>query len=199
MTVTSESPGARIQWAAFEELRHGRAAKPLALAATVGMTKQAVVQLLRALAANEQVELDDRGTVIGSRGLTLTPTVHRLVLAGVPLHTWCAFDSIAIPAALTADAQIDTACGDCSRSLHVDVDGGEPRAEAEWVVWLPAGNCRNLRADFCAFANLFCSSGHVDRWRARAADPTGDRLDIGAAARLGRHLWVAPSLPRVTR
>jgi hypothetical protein len=197
VTVPSESPEARIQWAAFEELRRGRAATPVALAAAVGITRPAVVELLSALASNEQVELDDLEIVIGSRGLTLTPTVHRLVLAGVPLYTWCAFDALAIPAALTADAQIDTACAECSRPLHIDVDSGEPRAEAGLVVWLPAGECHNLRADFCAFANLFCSSDHVDRWRSRSADPTGERLDVGAAAHLGELLWVAPTLSRV--
>src|SRR5947207_395005 len=116
----SDSLENRIRWAAFEELQHGRPAESVSLAASVGATHDDVLSELRRLAATGRIEVDDESAVIGSQGLTLTATGHRLVLAGVELHTWCALDAIGIPAALAVDAEVDTVCGLCSVPLHVD-------------------------------------------------------------------------------
>jgi hypothetical protein len=91
------------------------------------------------------------------------------------------------------DAEVDTVCGFCSRALHANVIDGEPHADADLAVWLPTGPCDNLRADSCAHANLFCSLEHLNQWRTRAGEPTGELLDITAAADLGRSWWVSPT------
>ena len=190
----SDSLEDRIRWAAFEALRHGRPGEPASLAVAVGVTEEEVLAELRRLVAAGRIELDDASSVIGSQGLTLRSSVHRLVLAGVELHTWCALDAIGIPAALGVDAEVDTVCGFCAQRLHVSVIDGEPHAEAGLAMWLPTtGPCDNLRADFCAHANLFCSPDHLQQWRARAGEPTGELLHITAAADLGRSWWVPPT------
>ena len=183
----------RIRWAAFEELRYGRPADSASLAASVRVTRAEVLAELRRLAGSGRIELDDTLSVIGSQGLTLTSTVHRLVLAGVQLHTWCALDAIGIPAALRVDAEVDTVCGYCAQRLHVHVIDGEPHADSDLWVWLPAGPCDNLRADFCVHANLFCNPNHLQQWRAGAGEPTGEVLDITASADLGRSWWAPPT------
>lgn len=183
----------RIRWIAFDELRHGRPVEPESLAISTGVSHDGVLAELRRLADGGRIEVDDAWSVIGSQGLTLRGTLHRLVLAGVELHTWCALDAIAIPAALELDADVDTVCGLCSQPLHVTVIDGEPRTDGDRPVWLPTGPCDNLRTDFCAHANLFCSVDHLYRWRARAGEPTGDVLDIAATADLGRSWWVPPT------
>jgi alkylmercury lyase len=68
---------------------------------------------LAGLARAGLVEQDPTGAITGAHGLTLAPTRHHLVLAGVDLHTWCALDAIGIPAAVDTDAEIATRCGWC--------------------------------------------------------------------------------------
>jgi hypothetical protein len=59
-------------------------------------------------------EVDD-GTIVGMDGLTTRRTRHGLVLDGVELWTWCAYDIVGIAAALEAEAIGRTRYGACER------------------------------------------------------------------------------------
>src|SRR5579859_524657 len=43
------------------------------------------------------IEFDDRGAIIAYGGLSLVPTLHRLVMDETELYTWCAFDALFLP------------------------------------------------------------------------------------------------------
>lgn len=161
------------QAAAAEDLLPGRAG----LAADV----------LDELAAKGRAELDDRRRVIGIHGLTLRTTRHRLEHAHQSHHTWCAFDTVGIAAALRLDATSHSDCRTCGRLLTVAIRVGVPD-EAGFVLWLPAARGEHLMNEFCASADLYCSIDHllegIDIHR-RA----GHIAELSAAAELGRETW----------
>lgn len=144
------------------------------------------VEVAAALAAAGRAELDEAGRLIGIHGLTLRETRHRIEHVTGRHHTWCALDSIGIPAALGLDAVAVTDCPGCGHELRVDIVAGEPD-ETGVVLWLPGGSDEHLLADFCAAADLYCSEEHLRRVVESAR--VGTTVDVGSAATLGREIW----------
>lgn len=146
--------------------------------------------------------LDGRGALerdgdhlLGAHGLTHRPTPHMLTIGDRTLHTWCAFDAVAIPVALAATAQATTACPTCGRALVVDIRHGTLPDHPELVLWMPGGDCHNVIADFCAHANLFCGADHLIAWHHQAGDPPGRPLRLADVPALARADWAGIALP----
>ena len=178
-----------IRRVAFSALRHHERLDPDELSQRTGRDEQAVRAALRWLDDAGLVERDTDDRVVGIAGLTLEPTKHRLALDGKELHTWCAIDAVGIPAALSLDAHVTTSCSHCGAQLTVDIDHGEPPLDSPLRGWIPPTDCKNVRADLCPFANLFCSQQHLNEWRAAAGDPLGEAADLARFAELGRQAW----------
>jgi hypothetical protein len=167
----------------FGALWEQRACPPEELLPDVAAARSAAV----ALARRGRAQLDDAGAVVGVHGLTLHPTRHQFLHRGQARHTWCAFDSIGIPAALTLDALARTDCPTCQQPLTVAIRDGQPEP-GNAVLWLPAPPTDDLMAQFCSSADLYCSPDHL-RQRIDAATTPGEIADLGAAAELGRQAW----------
>ncbi len=120
----------RLRRAGFQAVLAGRAVAAPELAAELGLQVGEAREHLAGMAARGLVELDDRGTVVGCWGLSTRPTIHRLQMRGRHFYTWCAVDAIGIPAALDADARIDSRCAGCGRPLRIDVARGVPTVGA---------------------------------------------------------------------
>jgi alkylmercury lyase len=145
-------------------------------------------KVLAQLVQSGRAEADASGRLVGIHGLTLRASRHRFVHAGRAHRTWCAFDSIGIPAALSLDATVQTDCPTCGRSLTVEVRDGEASDE-ELVLWLPTpDDWSNLIADFCASADLYCSDDHLHQ-RMEPGRAPGRILHLAAALELGRDTW----------
>lgn len=183
-----DDPSADLRWAAFDALLEGRPVPPDRLAAALSpLPSEVIDELLTSASAHGLVDLED-GQVVGVNGLTLLATPHRLDMRGRTFHTWCAIDAIGIPAALGGDALVtsDSVDGDV---VTIRLHAGEPDPEAEALVWLPGGPCTDLRADFCAAANLFADRAALDRWLADRGHPPGRAVAVEEAAELGRSWW----------
>lgn len=185
----TDSVAEAVRWAAFDRLRIGRAVAVADLAADEQLDTDELEAVLAGLVGAGLLERDPGGVIVGSHGLTLRSTVHHLVLDGVALHTWCALDAIAIPAALAADAELTTRCGRCAQSLRMTAVAGRPQAGGELRVWVPGMNCDNVLEQFCPFANLFCSIAHLEQWRAGAGLPIGRVCTVTEIADLGPTWW----------
>lgn len=131
----------------------------------------------------------DGDTIIGVGGLTLTPTRHGLELPDAEMHTWCALDAVGIPAAFDLSARATTSCPYCQAKIVVRVAEGRVAGPIGVVLFCPTGPCVDVRADFCATANLFCNPGHLAAWRHRHDEPDGTVFDLDASAALGRQMW----------
>ena len=84
------------------------------------------------------------GRVVGSWGLSLVPTDHRLRIRGRNLYTWCAIDAVGIPAGLGEDGSIISRCHQCGVPLKVEMVCGkvsyvEPTEARVWMVSRQAG------------------------------------------------------------
>jgi Alkylmercury lyase len=131
----------------------------------------------------------DGELLIGAHGLTRRTTRHTLTIGEHALHTWCAYDAIAIPVALGATARATTTCPACQRLLTIDVDAGHLPDTDTPVLWMPIGRCERVIDDFCPYANLFCSGDHVQDWRRAAGDPDGQILTLAEVPALARSAW----------
>ncbi len=159
------------------------------LSSLIGGDPARTERALEALAREGHIDRDAQGAVLGSAGLTLGSAPHGLQIGGHPFRTWCAFDAIGIPAALAADAGVQTSCAVCGRPIAIDVVGGQPVPHAAARLWLSAGGA-DLRADFCTPTVLLCSAEHAEEWSARQGGH-GRTLSLGEAAELGGRDWAS--------
>ncbi|MCA1847314.1 MAG: alkylmercury lyase family protein, partial [Actinobacteria bacterium] len=169
--------------AGFAALWDGRAARAEELISGDRRARKAAAELVD----RGRAEIDGQGRVVGVHGLTLTETRHGFVHGGRLHRTWCAFDSIGIPAAMNIDAEARTTCPACGRALHVPIRGGDPEV-SDVALWLPSPTIGHLMADFCAVADLYCGRSHLEQ-RIDTAQHGGEVLDLPGAAALGRAVW----------
>ncbi len=120
----------RLRQAGFQAILRGRPATPTDLAAELELSDAEVHTRLMDMAVRGLVEVDDRGVLVGCWGLSTRPTAHRLELNGRSLYTWCAVDAIGIPAALEADARVESRCAACGGPIEIELLGGAPCAGA---------------------------------------------------------------------
>ncbi len=145
-------------------------------------------EVFGSLAAAGRAEIDDQGRLAGVHGFSLRPTRHSFAHDGVAHHTWCAFDSVGIPAAFGIDAVATTDCPACGATLTVDIRNGAPE-DSGIVLWLPVPDATShLMAQFCANADLYCSRAHLEE-RVDVVGASGRVLTLAEAAELGRETW----------
>ena len=137
--ITAHPPVERqVLGAAFRRLTRGAAVSLEQVAAAartvLAETAQAAVRL------REQGWLTlERDRVTGAAGLSVEPAAHRLNLGGKQLWTWCALDAAAIPAALGADAVVESRLADSGEALRLRFRRGalELPSQAVFVRVLP--------------------------------------------------------------
>lgn len=130
---------------AFGELLGGRPASIAGIARGLGAPRLRVEAIVARLVERGTVTLDREGdTIVGARGLSLTPTAHRLTVLPRPpeaggarqLYAFCAVDAVGIPAALALDAHVESQCHLCGAELALTLTGGAvARAPADLVIW----------------------------------------------------------------
>lgn len=185
--LTSELSAVAIELAVagFDALRDGHEVEPTNLLAA---PPAVVTEAVEALVARGRCEIDDHGQLVGIHGLTLRSTRHAFAHGGRVRHTWCAFDSIGIPAALGIDAIAHTDCRSCHQRLQVQVSAAGAQSVGEPVLWLPAPTGDHLMNGFCADADLYCSTRHLRR-RIDPDRTPGQVTDLATAASKGTMTW----------
>jgi alkylmercury lyase len=96
------------------------------------------VELLK-LALRQIVVYRDDQKIIGALGLSLIPTPHRIQLNGRALYTWCAADTLALPASLDADVDIQSRCAYTGELIEITLRNGElsrvvPESAVIWQI-----------------------------------------------------------------
>jgi alkylmercury lyase len=124
---------------AFDAILGGRSIDHAGLVAATRLTQDRVTTLLTGLITQGLVVIEpDCGRIVGSWGLSLVPTDHRLRIRERELYTWCAMDAVGIPAGLREDASVASACYQCGSAVNVEFVAGEvTRAKpAQLQLWL---------------------------------------------------------------
>ena len=185
-------PPEAVRRAGFAALLAGRCPTVVELAETAGLEEGEAAATVAGLVAAGRATVTADGRLDGIAGLTVRPSRHAIERrdgtgAAWRIATWCAFDAVAIPAALGWTATAVTTCGQCGEEMRVVLVGGVPQTEA-WG-WLPPGDCEHVLRDFCAAADLYCDPAHLAAWRSAAGDPPGAPHPVTALADLGRTAW----------
>lgn len=177
--------GIAVVAAGIDAIWSERALRPEEIAPA---SPELAAEVFASLAEAGRAELDDEARLVGVHGFTLRTTRHCFVQDGVTHHTWCAFDSVGIPAAFGIDAVAATDCPACHALLEVKILAGEP-IDADIVQWLPAPDATtHLMQQFCANADLYCSRAHLEATIDVTA-ASGRVLTLAEAAELGRETW----------
>ena len=175
---------AALARAVYRLLAAGRPVTDDQLAADTG---QPADQVTATLAAWPGVFRDDTGAVVGFWGLTvLDMPPHRLQVDGVPLSTWCAFDTLFLPPILAATAHVesvDAFTGD-PITLTVTADGTATTSQPDPLVSFldPAGKFdADIITSFCHYVHFFTDQENGRRWTANHPGTFLLRLDDALA------------------
>jgi alkylmercury lyase-like protein len=179
-----------LRTAAFRLLleRHEPVA-PQLLANALGAPVEDVARDLQVLDDTGRVKLDG-GAVLGSLGLTLVPTNHRINIDGAEWNTWCALDALGILGALAVDGWIESTNPVTGDRFHIRTVKGVPDGyEASHVLFLADQSpVASVIDQWCPQVNFFVDEASAQAWAA-GAGARGRCFDIPAAAELATRLW----------
>jgi alkylmercury lyase len=172
--------------ALLHELAHGQPVSPAALATSTGRDD---IDVTAKLARWPNVRRDQQGRVEAFGGLSLRPTEHRLDVGGRPLYTWCAWDTLFLPALLDQQAQVESTCPMTGTEVRLTVAPDRVLAARPEDVWVsfpaPAQTSTDeIVESFCCHVHFLAGEDTAGRWA--SAHPGGFALPLADAFELGR-------------
>ena len=172
--------------ALLRELTHGEPVSAAALATSTGRDDDDVTTTL---AGWPNVRRDQHGRVEAFAGLSLRPTKHRLDVGGRPLYTWCAWDTLFLPALLDEQAQVESTCPMTGTEVRLTVAPDRVLAAHPEDVWVsfPAPEqttTHEIVESFCCHVHLLAGADAAGRWA--GARPGIFALGLADAFELGR-------------
>jgi hypothetical protein len=127
-----------LRLAAFYSILEGKAASSNDLALQCRLTRSQAQQCIKEMADQGILVINEQGAVVGSHGLSIIPTEHRISIGGQDLFTWCAVDAVGIPAVLGVDATIISKCFQCDEPIEITMSSGEVQYSnhADTRIWV---------------------------------------------------------------
>lgn len=176
---------------------------PLALALLDELAKGepvSVSQLSRAVGHDEDdlaatldrwpnVHRNGQARVVAFGGLSVLPTEHRFEVAGRQLYTWCAWDTLFLPALLGQEARVESTCPMTRTEVRLTVgpDGVQTSQPSSLRVSFPppaSTVTSDITASFCCHVHFLADQAAADAWLAK--DQEGLTLSVEDAVELGR-------------
>jgi mercuric reductase len=166
------------------------------LAARAGLLPDEAWQVVRRLAAQDVVVLNNGGErIIGAYPFTDRPTEHRVRLGERTLQAMCAVDALGIGGMCGTDVVIESCCRACGRQVRLATrDAGtalamvEPATTVIWSGLQYAGGC--AATSLCTVIAFFCSDAHLEAWRAEQRSETrGLRLTLEEVLEVDKALF----------
>jgi alkylmercury lyase len=157
-------------------------------------TQRPVEAVMVALRGWPNVDRDDGGDVVAFSGLSLRPTKHRFGVAGRPLFTWCAWDTLFLPELLAQPADVRSTCPltGAPVRLRVEADGVVEYEPADLRVTFPS-IARTSTADivesFCCHVHFVAGQDAAERWL--DDHPDGYVLELREAYEVGQRATAA--------
>lgn len=185
---------ARLAIAVLRRLAKGEpldVSVPMWLATELGIEQQSAAAVVV-----RNAERDDRGNIVGFAGLSLRADhPHRFVVDGQNFTTWCAWDTLFLPALLQRNAVVDSPDPESGRPIHLEVSperitSAEPAAAVVSFVDGVSVDCVDVattQAAFCQLVHFFAERTTAERFlTGRTANGRVLTLDDGFA--LGQQL-----------
>ena len=162
------------------------------IVADVGSDPEEAHKLLR-----EVTERDADNNIFGIMGLSLNDTPHRFYVDGTRMSTWCAADTLKLPAMLDQSATVESKSPLTGEKIRLTVSpqGMEEVDPAGAVVSLvivdPAdanmGSVEAIWGTFCHHIFFFASRDEAERWAAGRDEI--EILPVDEGYELGKQLW----------
>ncbi|HEY6363769.1 MAG TPA: organomercurial lyase [Candidatus Binatia bacterium] len=119
-------------------------------------------------------EFDEDGNLVGIAGLSQKKHSHRFQVNGHILSTWCAWDTLFLPALLKHNAKVESVCPTTKSRILLTlsperVEGYEP-ANVVLSIVLPEPNSEGPKSAeetwkiFCHYVFFFSSAEAVTEW-----------------------------------
>ncbi|MBT2490754.1 organomercurial lyase MerB [Streptomyces sp. ISL-96] len=180
----SAAPGAHF-WLLRPLLTLLAAGEPVTvdqLAAAAGRPAEEVRQTL---ATMSDTEYDSDGRIIGY-GITFNPTPHRYETGDRTFYTWCALDTLALPAFLGKTAHVTSPCHGTGEPVRLTVAPDEVTSvePATAVVSLVTPDApTSIRSSFCDQSHFFAGPDAARDWLAEHPGarilPVADAYEVG--------------------
>ena len=162
------------------------------LVADLGIAPDEAQHFLRQI-----TERDAADRIVGIMGLSLNEHPHRFVVNGVSLTTWCAEDTLFLPALLKQTATVESPSPVSKETIHLTIspEGVETVSPADAVVSIVVVNpAAEHLASVAAIWNTFCQQIHFFASREEAEPWAAGRDDIAILTvregfALGRQVW----------
>jgi alkylmercury lyase len=127
--------------------------------------------------------------VVAFSGLSLTPTEHRFEVAGRGLYTWCAWDTLFLPALLDAPANVRSTCPVGGTAVRLRVEPGRVAAAEPadlWVSFPPSAttSTAHIVESFCCHVHFLAGRDAAERWLDE--HPGGQALGLSDAYKVGQ-------------
>jgi alkylmercury lyase len=150
-------------------LRELAGGEPVAPATLATAADRAECDVTQALARWPNVRRDELGRVEAFGGLSLRPTEHCFDVGGLRLFTWCAWDTLFLPALLDEQAQVESTCPvtDVRVSLTVARERVlASRPEDVWVSFPPPArtSTATIVESFCCHVHFLAGKAVAARW-----------------------------------
>ena len=153
-------------------------------------------EVTAALASWPNVHRDGHGAVVAFSGLmvafsglSMRPTGHRFQVGGRELFTWCAWDTLFLPALLDEPAEVRSTCPISATPVRLRVDPGgiADAAPADLRVSFPplaSTSTADIVESFCCHVHFLAGDDAAQRWIDEHRD--GQVLDLDDAHEVGR-------------
>jgi len=140
-------------------------------------------------------ERDVKDNIVGAMGLSLNDHPHRFVVDGVELATWCAEDTLFLPAMLGKPASVASESPLSRQAIRIEVgpEGIRSCDPAQAVISIVSPQEADM-SSAAAIAMTFCRHIFFFASRVEAEEWAGDRDDIEILSleegyALGQELW----------
>lgn len=162
----------------LRELARGEPIAIARLARVLGTPLETTKTLMRDSALAPYVHAGEGDQIQGFMGLAVTPTSHQLMVNGITLWTWCAYDTLFLPELLGKTAEVETRDPETGEICHLTVspnhiEAAQPAGIVASIVgpqmW-DHGSSAKLRGSACKFMYFFTSRASGERWHANHPD-----------------------------
>lgn len=151
----------------FHLLAEGTPVDVNSLAESVSLSQSTVKEMIQKW---PDVYYDGEQHIIGYGGLTFKPTKHKIMFDNRTLYTWCAWDTLFLPAILGKTLEIESHCpiDDSIVKIRVNQEGVKSIEPKEAVIsfMLPSKECiqKDIQSNFCHYINFFPSTEIGHEW-----------------------------------
>jgi alkylmercury lyase len=135
------------------------------------------------------VHRDEQSRIVAFAGLSLTPTRHGFDVAGRGLYTWCAWDTLFLPALIGQEARVKSTCPVSGTEVRLTIrPAGVHDAEpASLLVSFPSPASTvtsDITGSFCRHVHFLAGRDAAEEWL--ADNQGGLALSLDDAVELGR-------------